>query len=577
LGKLATIETLEPRALLSAGPSGLYAAGTLALGVSADGSTVVGEDRGVAYRWTAVGGVQPLGPLEGVDSTIGTAVSADGSVVVGYDQNGAGFRWTAAGGYQPLGRLLPGTYAFNRPTATNADGTVVVGSAQTGSSAYEAYRWTDAGGLQRLGDLHPGFNDRATGVSADGSVIVGFRSLDPGGVQSFRWTAQDGMEWLADLPIAYAVSGDGTTLVGVGPSSDGDGAVSWTHAGGTVNLGDLLGGDDWSEAYAVNADGSVIVGSSDSAAGQQAFVWDTAHGMRSVAEVLANDYGVSTAGMALRTAYAVSGDGTVIAGQGFKNGNSVGWVAVLDRPLVGPAPAVTGRHVFYNHSAYDGGDASADARDLAAIAPDKTALLPGQLWSFSNVTSYSRGINGVLVDFAGIPPQTLTAGDFAFRFRGASPTDSFRPAPPPASVTLLASPTGANVARYAMTWPDGAMKNGWLEVTVKANANTGIKSDDVFYFGNLVAETGDALSPHAVTSRDVLATRAAVGSTSDLTGRFDFDRNGRVTATDLLIARGAVGHALAGPFDRSAAAEAAPVPPALAPAARRSRLTSVLP
>jgi ELWxxDGT repeat protein len=219
-----------------------------------------------------------------------------------------------------------------------------------------------------------------------------------------------------------------------------------------------------------------------------------------------------------------------------------------------PAVTVTGRRVFYNHSTFDGRDPAATLADLAAVAPDKAALLPGQNWSFANVTSYSRGINGVLIEFAGMPPQTLTAEDFGFNVRGGRPTDSWRPAPP-ATVTALASPLGANIARYAITWPDGAIRNSWLEVTVKAEERTGLSIPDVFYFGNLVGESGDGSSPTAITSRDVLDTRRALGSSSDLTGRFDFDRSGRVTASDLLIVRGAVGRSLAGPFDRSTVAE----------------------
>jgi ELWxxDGT repeat protein len=218
---------------------------------------------------------------------------------------------------------------------------------------------------------------------------------------------------------------------------------------------------------------------------------------------------------------------------------------------------VIGRRVFYNHSAYDGRDPAANLADLSAVAPDKTALLPNQLPSFDNVTSYARGINGVLIDFAGVPPQTLTAADFTFRFRGGSPTASWAAAPPPASVTLLPSPVGANLARYALTWPDGAVRNGWLEVTVNAGPRTGLSAPDIFYFGNLVGATG--YNDRVIDWDDVSATRAALGSPSALTGRLDFDRDGRVTILDLLIVRSATGHVLAGPFDRAAApASAAP-------------------
>src|SRR4030095_6007419 len=78
--------------------------------------------------------------------------------------------------------------------------------------------------------------------------------------------------------------------------------------------------------------------------------------------------------------------------------------------------SVAARYVFYNHSAFDGRSARADVRDDAAVAPDKTALLPGQSPSPVNYTSSPRGINGVMIDVAGLPPgATLTAADFEFR------------------------------------------------------------------------------------------------------------------------------------------------------------------
>ena len=62
--------------------------------------------------------------------------------------------------------------------------------------------------------------------------------------------------------------------------------------------------------------------------------------------------------------------------------------------------------------------------------------------------------------------------------------------------------------------------------------------------------------------RDVQATRAALGSASDLTGRFDFDRDGRVSSADLLIVRASLGNTLFSPFIRAATAP----PPARAAA-----------
>src|SRR5205085_6961861 len=77
-----------------------------------------------------------------------------------------------------------------------------------------------------------------------------------------------------------------------------------------------------------------------------------------------------------------------------------------------PTAEVVGRHLFYNHSVFDGNDRGANAADDAAVAPDKVALLPGQSATFDNVSNYARGINGVIVDVRGMvlefdPPQMI--------------------------------------------------------------------------------------------------------------------------------------------------------------------------
>ena len=85
--------------------------------------------------------------------------------------------------------------------------------------------------------------------------------------------------------------------------------------------------------------------------------------------------------------------------------------------------SVTSRMIFYNDSKFD------TASDNGAIATDKTALLPGQTPTFANYTSYSRGINGIMVDIQYTTnPTGLTAADFQFQVgNGAGWTDA--PAP----------------------------------------------------------------------------------------------------------------------------------------------------
>ena len=216
-------------------------------------------------------------------------------------------------------------------------------------------------------------------------------------------------------------------------------------------------------------------------------------------------------------------------------------------PVAPKNVTVTGRHVFYNNSAFDGRNPAANVRDLDAIATDKQALIPGDRAGFKNITSYSRGINGVLVEFAGTP-QTLTAADFQFRSgRGGNPAQ-WGAAPNPMTVAMLAGEAGSDATRCLITWANGATKNQWLQVTVRANARTGLNAPDVFYFGNLVGETGDDATGAGATvsSMDVLGARRAAGASAAIDNPFDFDRTGTVTDIDMVLCRNSIGHNLTG-------------------------------
>jgi ELWxxDGT repeat protein len=226
-------------------------------------------------------------------------------------------------------------------------------------------------------------------------------------------------------------------------------------------------------------------------------------------------------------------------------------------------PGVVGRHVFYNGSRADGGDPGADAHDDAAVAPDKQALRPGGDATFANVTSYTRGINGIMVDVAGLPEGvTLTAADFAFVAYTAGGPPGGAPAPAPSGVIVRRGAGASGTDRVTVVWSDAAVRNGWLRVTVKATERTGLASPDVFSFGNLVGDTGGA-GALKVDAADVLRTRLNLGRT-DATARniYDFNRDGAINSLDLLVARVAQGRGAALGLPPGAAAPAAPAPTA---------------
>ena len=117
----------------------------------------------------------PLGALAGRDTSLATGVSADGSVVVGTSSSlimgEAAFRWTRTGGmvlaFDPATHL---GVVFDRGFGISGDGSVMVGKG--GFPAVYAVRWSGSNSLLNLGTLPSGVQSRAYGVSADGSTVV---------------------------------------------------------------------------------------------------------------------------------------------------------------------------------------------------------------------------------------------------------------------------------------------------------------------------------------------------------------------------------------------------------------------
>jgi len=202
----------------------------------------------------------------------------------------------------------------------------------------------------------------------------------------------------------------------------------------------------------------------------------------------------------------------------------------------GPTTAsVAGRHVFYNNSAFDGG-ADGPADD-AAVAPDKHALLPGEIASPANVTGYPKGINGVMIDVRGLPAGAdLSANNF----------QTSVPDLQPVSVTLRRGAGDGGSDRITLYFSDfsapptavpSGVANGWLGVTIKANPDTGLARPDTFYFGNLIGETGDALTPTRVSAADLGGLKAHLNQQATVASPYDINHDGRVNALDLGIAK----------------------------------------
>lgn len=201
--------------------------------------------------------------------------------------------------------------------------------------------------------------------------------------------------------------------------------------------------------------------------------------------------------------------------------------------------AVVGRELFYNNSSFDGNNPALTASDDLAVATDKTALLPGGTASFANYSSYSRGINGVRIDIAGLPSWTLGLDDFEFRVGNVNDPASWTAAPAPVSLSVRSGVGVSGSSRADIIWSDGAVQGQWLEVTLKANTTTGLTTPDVFYFGSAIGESGNSTADAIVSTADVQAAANNPKTAEDPAGidfDYDYNRDGLVNATDQSLA-----------------------------------------
>jgi probable HAF family extracellular repeat protein len=115
--------------------------------------------------------------------SVARGISADGSTVVGQSNSAAGpeaFRWVKGGGIEGLGDLPGGTFA-SEATAASADGSTIVGSGDDGELpwSFNAFRWTEESGVVALPDFFDGrFASDAEDVTADGSIVAGSSYVD---------------------------------------------------------------------------------------------------------------------------------------------------------------------------------------------------------------------------------------------------------------------------------------------------------------------------------------------------------------------------------------------------------------
>jgi hypothetical protein len=185
--------------------------------------------------------------------------------------------------------------------------------------------------------------------------------------------------------------------------------------------------------------------------------------------------------------------------------------------------------------------------DDNAIAPDKTAYLPGSgTSSFSAVSSYVNGINGIMVDLSGVH-GAITVNDFKFKAGNNNSPSTWAMASAPTTVTTRAGAGTSGSDRIELIWDNNqSVKKAWLQVIVEGNdsagsfnTNTGLASSYVFYFGNALGDSGTGNSgAFQVTSADEVNARnnpkTFTATRSDVN---DYNRDGSVNSSDQIIAR----------------------------------------
>jgi hypothetical protein len=327
-----------------------------------------------------------------------------------------------------------------------------------------------------------------SGSEGSNITLSALGSTDPGSdIASYQWDLDNDGQYddATGITATFNSTADGVFTVAVRVTDD-DGAwntdtaaVTVVNVAPTAEAGGPYSGSEGSN-ITLSASGSTDPGSDIAS-----YQWD-----------LDND-GQYDDATGLTTTFNSPNEGIFTVGLRVTDDDGASGTDTAAVTVFKASVQVVARHVFYNNSKWDGhagftkGDPAANEFDDGAIATDKTALLPGQTGTFTNYTSYPRGINGIMVDIQGLAdPIAVADGDlseFDFRYGNDDTPGDWLPAPGPLEVAVR--DIGGGVHRITFVWADKAVPNkNWVQVTVKQHPNTGLAADDVFYFGNSVGE-----------------------------------------------------------------------------------------
>lgn len=213
-----------------------------------------------------------------------------------------------------------------------------------------------------------------------------------------------------------------------------------------------------------------------------------------------------------------------------------------------PASTIQGAFVYHSRSVF------ANSGVQEGLALGKTLALEGatpQLLTFDNLINTNRGINGLVFDIQGLFGETLLPDDLVVQIspqgnfdESAHPPSVWQLGPAPNTINVLAGDVlGGIPDRIVMTWPDNAIENRWLRITLLANENTGLLTQQVYYIGHLHGEVNGVVTGgrFLVQLADMGQIRAHVGTRAPIDSPYDLDKNSLHQMADVGRARRAIG------------------------------------
>ena len=198
---------------------------------------------------------------------------------------------------------LPNGITYSRANDATFDGSYIVGDGNNGVST--SYVYNEQDGLSQVNSISNNSPSSIKAISSDGSTSVGWYTNNNTRYAMYTQNSQVhpiglGGQW----DVAYDVSGDGSSIVGFSQNQ------AFELKNGNLNYLGFLNGGWRSVATRISSDGSTITGYGQSSNGNEAFIYQNGVMM------ILND---NSTDITADEAWGISGDGTIIVGNGTAN------------------------------------------------------------------------------------------------------------------------------------------------------------------------------------------------------------------------------------------------------------------